>query len=64
MDIENRPIDEAIIIDESSSSSSKSYKNGSYNLAVGEGILYLNYVYWNTFYVNVINFKFFYLCYF
>jgi len=53
MDIENRPIDGAIITDESSSLSSKSYKNGSYNLAVREGKIYviehMTYVYFDKF---------------
>lgn len=43
LDIENRPIEGATITDESSSSVSKSYKNGSYNLLSGEGKL-INYL--------------------
>jgi len=39
LDIENRPIDEAIITDEISSSVSRSFSNGSYKLPVGEGKL-------------------------
>jgi len=58
MDIQNRPIDEAIITDELSSSSSKSCKNGSYNLPVGEGkfdyLEYIVYVYLHEFLVNFI----------
>jgi len=37
MDIENKPIEGAIITDDSSSSVSTSYHNGTYKLPVGEG---------------------------
>lgn len=37
MDVENRPIEGAIITDDSSSSVSTSYHNGTYKLSVGEG---------------------------
>lgn len=61
MDIQNRPIDEAIITDELSSSFSKSYKNGSYNLPVGEGkfyfLEYIIYVYLYGFNIYYFYFK-------
>lgn len=41
LDIENRPIEGASIVDESSSSVSISYKNGSYKLPIEEGKLIL-----------------------
>lgn len=41
LDIENRPIEGAVIADESSSAVSKSYKNGSYTLPVKEGKFYI-----------------------
>lgn len=41
LDIENRPIEGATIVDESSSSIFTSYKNGSYNFPIGEGNLLL-----------------------
>lgn len=37
LDIENRPIEKANVTDELSSSVTKSFKNGSYKLSVGEG---------------------------
>jgi len=43
MDIENRPIEGAIITDDSSSSVSTSYHNGSYKLSVREGAFILIY---------------------
>jgi len=45
MDIENRPIEGAIITDDSSSSVSTSYHNGTYKLSVGEG--------WTYYYLNI-----------
>lgn len=58
LDIQSRPIDEAIITDELSSSSSKSYKNGSYNLPVGEGKFYfLEYIIYVYLYGFCVNFK-------
>lgn len=39
MDVENRPIEGAIITDELTSSSSRSFHNGSYLLPVREGTL-------------------------
>lgn len=39
LDIENRPIEEATIIDELSSSVSRSLRNGSYRLPIAEGKL-------------------------
>jgi len=44
MDIENRPIEGAIISDDSSSSVSTSSQNGSYKLSVGEGELIVIYI--------------------
>lgn len=43
MDIENRPIEGATIVDESSPSFSTSYKNGSYKLPIEEGKYYYYY---------------------
>lgn len=36
-DVKNNPIEGAVIVDESSSSTSKSSKNGSYKLSVNKG---------------------------
>lgn len=55
MDIENRPIEGAIITDDSSSSVSFSYHNGTYKLYVGEGWIYF-YLYINLIKVNYIKF--------